>query len=127
MAQNSSPPTKAQKQPGQTISVRIDRLVNRENSSIRAIASATIGGSFAVHGLCVVDSQKGLFVRMPQESYQKDGQTVYTDIFHPVTGDARNELSSKVLSAYEQCLNAEVTEAEASYSPDEANTLTPNM
>lgn len=40
-----------------------------ENSKVKAIASVNIGGAFAIHGLRVIDSQKGLFVQMPQNSF----------------------------------------------------------
>lgn len=84
------------------LSVRIDRMVDYENSSVRAIASANIGGAFAIHGIKVIDSQKGLFVSMPQSSYQdRDGNTKYNDIFHPITAEARTELKDAVLDAYE--------------------------
>ena len=92
-----------------SISVRIDRLVDYDNSKLKAIASVNIGGAFAIHGLRVIDSQKGLFVQMPQNSFQRDGKTEYSDIFHPITAEARSELNSKVLEAYEQ----ELTEAES--------------
>lgn len=92
-----------------SISVRIDRLVDYDNSKLKAIASVNIGGAFAIHGLRVIDSQKGLFVQMPQNSFQRDGKTEYSDIFHPITAEARSELNSKVLEAYEQ----EFTEAES--------------
>lgn len=86
--------------------VRIDRVVDYENSRVKAIASASVG-PFAVHGIRVIDGQKGLFVQMPQNSYTKDGKTQYSDIFHPVTAEARTELYNKVLSAYQQKLEAE--------------------
>ena len=98
-------PAKEQKRSTPSISARIDRLVDYENSKVKAIASVNIGGAFAIHGLRVIDSQKGLFVQMPQNSFQKDGKTEYSDIFHPVTADARSELNSKVLEAYEQKLS----------------------
>ena len=101
---SSKTPAKRQEQDMPSITARIDRLVDYENSKVQAIASANIGGAFAIHGLRVVDSQKGLFVQMPQRSYQKDGQPAYTDIFHAVTAEARAELSDKVLEAYEQKL-----------------------
>ena len=63
------------------ISVRIDRMVDSTNSKVKAVASVTIGGAFAVHGIKVIDSQRGLFVQMPQKSFQKDGKTEYSDIF----------------------------------------------
>lgn len=88
---------------GYEVKVRIDRVVDYENSRVKAIASANIG-PFAVHGIRVIEGQKGLFVQMPQNSYKKDGQTQYSEIFHPVTADARNDLYGKVLSAYQQQL-----------------------
>ena len=102
-----------------TVAVRIDRMVDREDSKVRAYASANIGGAFAIHGIRVVDSQKGLFVQMPQSSYQKDGKTVYQDIFHPITADARTKLNSAVLSAYEQHLQMEETSAQDMAAPAE--------
>ena len=89
------------------VAVRIDRMVNREDSKVRAYASANIGRAFAVHGIRVVDSPKGPFVQMPQRTYQKDGTTKYEDVFHPITAEARMALNSAVLSAYEQRLCAE--------------------
>ena len=89
---NSKAPAKQQKRSTPNISARIDRLVDYENSKVKAIASVNIGGAFAIHGLRVIDSQKGLFVQMPQNSFQKDGKSEYSDIFHPITADARTEL-----------------------------------
>lgn len=95
---------KEQKRSSPSITARIDRLVDYENSKVKAVASANIGGVFAIHGLRVIDSQKGLFVQMPQNSFQRGGKTEYSDIFHPITAEARSELNSKVLDAYEQKL-----------------------
>ncbi|MBQ9751088.1 MAG: SpoVG family protein [Clostridia bacterium] len=102
-----------------TIRARIDRLADFEGSKVKAFASANIGGAFAIHGLRVVDGEKGLFVAMPSTSYQKDGKTEYQETFHPVSGDARKALNDAVLEAYEQKLTEEQTE-DASMSMDEA-------
>ena len=83
------------------ISVKIDRLVNSDRTHIKAIATVNLGGAFAVHEIKVVDSQKGLFVQMPQTSFTKDVKTVYQDIFHAVTAQSRRELISAVMGAYE--------------------------
>ena len=108
-----------QKRSTPSISVRIDRLVDYDNSKLKAIASINIGGAFAIHGLRVIDSQKGLFVQMPQNSFQRDGKTEYSDIFHPITAEARSELNSKVLEAYEQELTEAESESEDSDEQDE--------
>jgi len=112
-------PAKEQKHGAPSVTARIDRLVNYENSKVKAIASANIGGGFAVHGLRIIDSQKGLFVQMPQNSYQRDGKTEYSDIFHPVTADARSEICEKVLEAYEQRISESESENECSGEQDE--------
>ncbi len=74
--------TKQQQQKPKMVSInaRIDRLIDRENTSLKAIASANIGGAFAVHGIKITDSQKGLFVSMPSTSYtDREGNTQYND------------------------------------------------
>ena len=117
-------PVKAQEQaqeqttPMPQIEARIDRLVDFENSKVKAFASANIG-PFAVHGLRVVDGEKGMFVAMPSTSFQKDGKTEYQETFHPCTGEARKELNDAVLQAYEQKLAEEQTE-DASLGMEEA-------
>ncbi len=90
-----------------SMAVRIDRLVNLEGSRVRAAASVNLAGAFAIHGLKVVDSEKGLFVSMPQNRYEKEGRTQYSDICHPITAQARAALSEAVLAAYEQRLEEE--------------------
>ncbi len=98
---------KEQKQSNPNITARIDRLVNQEDSNIKAYASVNIGGIFAVHGIKVIDSVKGIFVSMPQSSYKKDGKMQYSEICHPITAEARNELIDKVTEAYELKLSEE--------------------
>ena len=109
MPKKNTPTTNASKQaaPKKTklpsIDVRIDSLVDYEGSKTKAFASANIGGAFAIHGLRVMDSEKGLFVSMPS---RKDGEN-YREVFHPVSTEAREELNKKVLAAYEQKLTEE--------------------
>ena len=100
--------TKAAHQP--VIFAKIDRLVNSPGTHIKAYATVSLGGAFAVHGIKVVDSQKGLFVQMPQNSFQRAGKLTYQDIFHPVSAKARQELCAKVLDAYEQKLSEEAAQ-----------------
>ncbi len=106
-------PEKEQKRNSAAVSVRIDRLVDNENSKVKAIASVNIGGAFAVHGLKVIDSQKGLFVQMPQTTFKKDGKVTYQDVFHAVTADARSEMNAKVLDAFQQKLMQDAANAQA--------------
>ncbi len=106
--------TQKQKVSVPSIEARIDRLIDREDSSIRAVASVNIGEAFAVHGIKVIDSYKGLFVSMPSESYtDKDGNKQYRETCHPINGAARNELVQKVQDAYRQALEEQQSENEA--------------
>ena len=89
------------------VMVKIDRLVNSPNTHIKAYATVNLGGAFVVHDVKVVDGQKGMFVQMPQTTFKKDGQISYQDLFHAVTADARKELTSKVLDAFQQKLTEE--------------------
>ncbi len=94
-----------------TVTAQIDKMVDLENSKIKAFASATIGGAFAVHNIRVMDGgEKGLYVSMPFRTYQKDGNTAYQDTFHAITAEARTELNNSVMQAYEQKLQEEMTE-----------------
>lgn len=83
---------------------RIDKMIDSKDSKTKAFASVTIGNTYAVHGIRIVESNKGLFVSMPQRSFKKNGQTDYSDIFHPLTSDGRNDLYVAVLTAYEEKL-----------------------
>lgn len=85
------------------VEARIDRLMDGDYKT-KAFASVTIGGAFAVHGIRVIETEKGRFVAMPQESYTKNGETKYNDTFHAVTADARTTLVEAVNGAYEQAL-----------------------
>lgn len=122
-----SAPGKGQKQKNPSIQVRIDRLNDYEGSNIKAFASANIGGAFAIHSIRVVDSQKGMFVAMPQSSHRDgNGNTKYSDIFHAVTAEARNELNKKVMDAYEQAIAEQQDEA-AEESESEEQGMEPTM
>ncbi len=109
MAVAKTPQKKAtQKAEVPSIQARIDRMIDYEGDGVRAIASVSIGGAFAIHGFKVYESEeKGLSVLCPANKSQKDGK--YYETAHPVTGEARAALNSAVLEAYEQKLAEEQT------------------
>ena len=121
--QQKAAPKKEQKSVP-AVSARIDRMVDFEGSKTKAIASANIGGAFAIHGIKIMDSDKGLFVSMPQSKYEKDGKTHYSEIFHPITAESRTTLNDAVLNAYEQKLCEE--QAQESEN-DETHAFEPTM
>ena len=99
------------------IEARIDRLVDFENSKVKAFASANIG-DYAIHGIKVLENEKGLWVSMPQTSYKDaNGETKYEDLFHPITAAAKTRLGQAVMEEYnnalEQSQNANEEQEEA--------------
>ncbi len=124
----NKPKTQAAKQKPKlpTLSVKIDRLNDYEGSNIKAFASANIGGAYAIHGIKVVDSEKGLFVSMPSAKYTSNGETRHIDTFHPITAEAREDLNNAVLKAYEQELQNQQAE-EQSDVQDETAGMSQNM
>lgn len=94
------------------VEARIERLVNGDYKT-KAYASVNIGGAFAVHSIRVIESEKGRFIAMPQESYKKGNETKYSDTFHAVTAEARTALVEAVNNAYEQALQAKMEQKNA--------------
>ena len=78
--------------------VRIHSL--RLDGNCRAHASVNINGCFAVRGVKVMESSRGLFVSMPSYKVGND----YKDICFPITPECRKQLNDAVLGAYEQAL-----------------------
>lgn len=97
------------------VSAKIDRMIERENATVKAYASVNLGGAFVIKDIAVVDGQKGMFARMPFRSYKgANGDTKYSDIAFALTDEARQSLNDAVLGAYREAL--EETEDEL---PDE--------
>lgn len=72
-----------------------------QQGGIRAYASATIDGCFAVRGIKVVEGGRdGLFVSMPSRK-TVDG---YKEVCFPVTAEFRDQLHNAVMDAYQQAL-----------------------
>lgn len=87
------------------IQVRIERAYDAEGAKLKAVASVTIADAFCIHNVKVLDSSHGIFVQMPQSTYEKDGQKHYIDLFHPITAEAREAINEAVLDAYGRKLN----------------------
>ena len=60
-------------------------------------ASVTINDMFAVHGIRVMNGEKGIFAAMPSA---KDSKGEYRDVCFPVTAELRKQLNTAVVEAY---------------------------
>lgn len=79
------------------------RLIQKDDSKLKAVASITIDECFVVHDIKVLEGEKGTFVSMPSRK-TPDGQ--YKDVAHPLNTETREELSKAVIAEYEKALNA---------------------
>jgi stage V sporulation protein G len=96
--------------------------MNNPDSMIKAYASVSFDGAFAVHGIRVCENEKGRFVSMPSSSYKdRNGETKYNEIFHPISKGAREALNQSVLNAYDYKLQQmQATEIEIEETQEEA-------
>jgi len=96
--------------------VTIHKIFDDPEKKIRATASVNIGGAFAVHGFAIWDSDKGSFLAMP--SVKVEGE--YRETFHPVTREAREQLSEAVFEAYRARLEEIQAQDTAQESPEKS-------
>jgi stage V sporulation protein G len=69
-----------------------------QSKTLKAVANLYIGDCFVVHGVKVIDSEKGMFIAMPSE---KRGEQ-YRDICHPLNSETRQSITEIVLAAYNE-------------------------
>ena len=86
--------------------VRI-RLVEKDGSKLKAVASMTIDECFVVHDIKVIEGEKGLFIAMPSKKAM-DGE--YRDIAHPINSGTRERIQKLILEKYEEVLQADDAE-----------------
>jgi stage V sporulation protein G len=74
--------------------------IDEPKGNTKAFASVAIDDLIAIRGVRVVDSEKGLFVSMPQSQDKKTEE--YHDVAFPVDGDLRKAINKAVLEEYNQ-------------------------
>ncbi|MCS5420811.1 MULTISPECIES: septation regulator SpoVG [Psychrilyobacter] len=79
--------------------VRLRTVKNENELKLKAYADITLDGSFVIHGLKVIDGQKGMFVAMPSRK-MPNGE--FKDIAHPITPDLRRILTEIVIKKYNE-------------------------
>lgn len=76
--------------------IRLRILQNTDK--LKAVASITIDNEFVVHGIKLIDGEKGMFIAMPN---RKTADNSYKDIAHPITPEARRKLQDLIITEYE--------------------------
>lgn len=84
--------------------IRLRAIKSENEVKLKAYADVTFDGSFVVHGLKIIDGQKGMFVAMPSRK-MPDGE--YKDIAHPITPELRKEITDTVIAKYNEVMESE--------------------
>lgn len=84
----------------QTVELAVKRLSRfKGEGTTRAFCDVAIAEAFLIKGVKVVEGKNGLFVSMPREQ-GKDGN--WYDTVMPLSKEAREQVSSVVLAAFEK-------------------------
>ena len=75
------------------------RLVDKDDSKLKAVASITIDDCFVVHDIKIIEGKEGYFISMPSRK-TPDGE--YRDIVHPINTETREQVVAEVLKAFEK-------------------------
>ena len=73
------------------------KIVEKENSKLKAYVSITIDECFVVHDIRVIEGKDGYFVSMPAKK-APDGSHI--DIVHPINTETRMSLKEQIVEAY---------------------------
>ena len=78
------------------ISVRL-----RDEKKLKAFVNITFDNVFAIKGLKVIQSRKGLLLCMPSRKAEDGTQR---DIAHPISKEFRSKLEKEILAEYERAV-----------------------
>ena len=86
------------------------RIVKKDDSKLKAVASITIDDCFVIHDIKVIEGPDRLFVAMPS---RKETNGAFRDIVHPISPAARLPFEQAVLDAYRRELASRSAEETA--------------
>lgn len=82
--------------------IKITPLKASNDNKTVAFARVTLGGLFVLNDIKVIEGSSGLFLGMPsRKGKDQNGEDKYFDIFFPITKEAREELQTAVINAYQ--------------------------
>ena len=87
------------------IKVEIKKILGTDKP-VKAYANIVIDDAVVIHGVSVVENEKGRYMSMPMHTWKtKQGEDVTRPVCHPISSSARKELEEVLFSAYEQEIN----------------------
>ena len=75
------------------------RVVKKDDSKLKAVASITIDECFVVHDIKVIEGSQGFFITMPSRK-TPDGE--YKDIVHPLDTETRERIRAAILEEFDK-------------------------
>ena len=75
------------------------RIVKKDDSKLKGVASVTFDDCFVVHDIKIIEGSEGYFIAMPSRK-TADGE--YKDIAHPINSNTREELIKIILAAFDK-------------------------
>lgn len=81
------------------------RLFNKKNNNLKAFVQVELDSELVLTGIKLVKGNKGFFLGMPSQKWDSDEE--YHDIYFPITGEFREELTEAVVDAYKQAKKEE--------------------
>lgn len=79
------------------------KKINSE-SKLKAVGSICIDGMIYVNDVKVIEGSRGLFVSLPNTSYQKDGKTQYSETVVVTNNELRSRINEVFMSAYRNAI-----------------------
>ena len=80
-------------------------LFNKKNNNLKAFVQVELDSELVLTGIKLVKGNKGLFLGMPSQKWDSDEE--YHDIYFPITGEFREELTEAVVEAYKEAKKEE--------------------
>lgn len=75
------------------------RMVTKEDTKLKAVASITIDECFVVHDIKIISGREGLFIQMPN---RKTPEGEYKDIVHPINTETREMIKNAIMAEYDK-------------------------
>lgn len=87
------------------VKIEIKKVLNGDKP-IKAYANVVIDDGIVIHGVGVVETDKGRFMSMPTKTRKTaNGEEITRPVCHPISSSARKEIEEALFKAYEQAKN----------------------
>lgn len=75
------------------------KLLDKEQTRLKAIASMTIDGCFVIHEIKILEKEDGFIISMPNK---KKSNGKFADVAHPINSETREQINNAIIEAYKK-------------------------